>query len=133
MDLKIIIAPLALSLIAAIAMAAMDKIQHHWAVSIFSQLGSWYNPKESWRLKWKNGDPAQGERFPGSSTVFVFITDFWHFAKWVMLKAIFAAMALALYGVWWQRVVAFVVLHAAFSMGFELFFRFVFQRKQTVA
>lgn len=130
MKLAILFLPLALTLLAAIAMAAMDKIQHHWSVSIFSQLGPWYNPKESWRLKWKNGDPAQGERFPGSSTVFVFVTDFWHFAKWVMLKAIFAAMALALYGVWWQRVVAFVVLHGVFSVGFEVFFRWVFEKKK---
>lgn len=133
MDLKIILIPLALSLIAAIAMAAMDKIQHHWSVSIFAQLGPWWNPKESWRLKWKNGDPAQGERFWGSSTVFVFVTDFWHLAKWVMLKALFAAMAWGLYEVWWQRLWAFVALHAAFSISFELFFRFVFHRKQMVA
>lgn len=133
MKLEFLFLPLALTLLAAICMAAMDKIQHHWSTSIFSRLGAWWNPSESWRLKWKNGDPKQGERFPGSSTVFVFITDFWHLAKWVMLKAIFAAMAWGLYGVWWQRVVAFVVLHAAFSMGFELFFRFVFQKKQNIA
>lgn len=32
----------------------------------------------SWHNKWKNGDPAQGEAFLGSSTVFVVFTDLYH-------------------------------------------------------
>ena len=31
--------------------------------------------------KWKNGDPKQGERFLGSSTIFVGLTDAWHLSK----------------------------------------------------
>ena len=33
---------------------------------------------KSWVNKWKNGDPKQGEKFIGSSTVFVIFTDAWH-------------------------------------------------------
>jgi hypothetical protein len=36
------------------------------------------NPSESWKRKWKNGDPKQGEAFPGSSTFLVWTTDLWH-------------------------------------------------------
>lgn len=34
--------------------------------------------QSSWRNKYKNGEPKQGERFFGSSTVFVMFTDGWH-------------------------------------------------------
>lgn len=37
-----------------------------------------WDPRESWRNKWKNGDPSQGERFLGSSTIFVGATDGYH-------------------------------------------------------
>jgi hypothetical protein len=132
MDLTIIFPLLIFTMIAAISMAAQDKVQHHFTTSVFARLGPWWNPKESWRLKWRNGDPAQGERFWGSSTVLVFVTDFWHFAKWVMLKAMFLAMVWGAYGVWWKRGVAFIVLHGAFSLCFEVWFRWLFH-KQTVA
>ncbi|MBC8047000.1 MAG: hypothetical protein H7Y00_09415 [Fimbriimonadaceae bacterium] len=37
-----------------------------------------WNPAISWKNKYENGDPALGERFPGSTTVFVFSTDAYH-------------------------------------------------------
>lgn len=42
-----------------------------------------WNPKESWRNKWRGGDPALGERFPGSSTIFVWTTDAYHLFRTV--------------------------------------------------
>lgn len=39
------------------------------------------DPNISWRNKWKNGDPTQGEKYLGSSTVFVPFEDLWHGAK----------------------------------------------------
>lgn len=32
----------------------------------------------SWKNKWKDGDPKKGEKFLGSSTIFVQLTDAWH-------------------------------------------------------
>lgn len=62
--------------------AIMDKITHHWSTSIFSNLPEKFhqfcNPSHSWRNKWKNGEKSDGERFLGSSTVFVMFTDLWH-------------------------------------------------------
>ena len=56
--------------------------------------GSWWSMDKSWRNKWKNGDPKQGEAFPGSTTVFVFATDAWHFFQMIMLSSFALAMAL---------------------------------------
>lgn len=37
-----------------------------------------WHKSESWRNKWKNGDPRKGEKFFGSSRWFVSLTDAWH-------------------------------------------------------
>ncbi|MBX2927008.1 MAG: hypothetical protein KF852_04170 [Saprospiraceae bacterium] len=42
---------------------------------------SFWNPDESWKNKWRNGDPEQGERFLGSSTVFAWSTDAYHLLR----------------------------------------------------
>ena len=60
--------------ISAICKAVQDFIAHR---------GGWlrrgaYWTAEGWKLKYKNGDPALGERFWGSSRWFVFLTDAWH-------------------------------------------------------
>lgn len=50
------------------------------AVAHGSRLNSWgpFWAQSSWRNKYKNGDPKQGARFFGSTTVFVMFTDAWH-------------------------------------------------------
>jgi hypothetical protein len=57
---------------------AMDTLLFHYSQSIFPPGSKFWNPRESWRNKWKNGDPTQGEKFPGSSTIMVGFTDGWH-------------------------------------------------------
>lgn len=37
-----------------------------------------WNPELSWRNKYKNGDPAQGPKFYGSTSALVFTTDAYH-------------------------------------------------------
>jgi len=37
-----------------------------------------WNPEISWQNKYKNGDPLQGARFPGSTTILVGTTDGYH-------------------------------------------------------
>ena len=39
------------------------------------------DPSISWRNKWRDGDPRLGEKYIGSSTVFVPLTDEWHLDK----------------------------------------------------
>ena len=41
----------------------------------------YWSPSISFSNKYKNGDPAQGERFWGSSSVFVFTTDAYHLTR----------------------------------------------------
>lgn len=51
-------------------------------------LATQLNKENTWRNKWKNGDPAQGEKFFGSSTIFVALSDFWHGAQFLFLNSL---------------------------------------------
>lgn len=87
----------------------------------------YWRPSESWVNKWRNGDPAQGERFPGSSTVFVWTTDAYHLARTgrnLTMRAglVYAAVAARDQRLkpWQTFAIRFVVSSAAFSAGFHL-------------
>lgn len=113
--------------LAALANSVMDAISFRKA-SFLRRLGAWWRPEDSWRLKWKNGEPAQGERFPGSSTFLVSVTDAWHFFKMVN-HACYRAAAVAVLMAstawpWW--VYAGVLIASGFFVGavFTVAFRF---------
>lgn len=78
---------LATQFAAGLAKGGRDMLAFKYSQTIFPQgpdekfLGqgiNYWNPNTSWRNKWKNGDPRQGERFPLSSTALVATTDGWH-------------------------------------------------------
>ena len=116
----------------------MDALQFHGACQYFDNPAFWC-PGESWANKWtlnEAGNPVPGmERFWGSSTVFVFVTDGWHLAKFLFLLMLKAAVLLAVLWVpvnpwlksprpiWWG--VSFVVATLAFSSGFWLTYNFL--------
>lgn len=64
-----------LIILAAVFNAIMDNIAHG-KLKLF---GSWFDPEVSWRRKYKNGDPDQGEAYPLASTMLSWTTDGWHF------------------------------------------------------
>lgn len=73
---------------------------------------------EGWKNKWKNGDRAQGERFPGSSTFFVAYTDGWHLSQMFFLETLFVIIALnqsVTAPIW-----AFIATRGIFGVAFEL-------------
>lgn len=84
--------------------------------------GAWWN-QDSWKLKWKDGNPALGERFLGSSTVLVWATDAWHFFG--MLRNVAMILSIVFYapiGRWWLDVLMLFLVH---NIVFELFYRFL--------
>ena len=75
-----------------------DVLQFHY--SEFEQVfpnanEQWFNPELSWRNKYKNGDPNQGQRYPGSISVFVAGTDAWHASKLTRIATMSTALAIA--------------------------------------
>tara|TARA_R110000868_G_scaffold247696_1_gene504076 strand:- start:118 stop:435 length:318 start_codon:yes stop_codon:yes gene_type:complete len=103
---------IALTFLAAFLKAYMDFLQ-------FSEI-------DSWRNKWKNGDKRQGEKFPFSSTILVFLTDRWHFAQSLFLWTIF--VLIVTYKVqytWWIDMIG---LRFVFGVTFEMWYRY-FRRR----
>lgn len=104
----------------------MDTLQFHFGSSIFSSLQAW-DPKESWKNKWKGGDPKNGERFPGSSTVFVAVTDPFHLFQSVFLNSLFVALYLICThtpSVW-----VLLLSRVIFGLSFELSYRYLYIKK----
>jgi hypothetical protein len=74
-----------LLIIAGIANALMDYLQFH-----YYSLNQFWNPRLSWRNKYKCGEKKYGAKFPLSTTVLVFITDGWHLMQFICFSALFA-------------------------------------------
>lgn len=118
-----ILAPAILIFIAAICKAVSDTLADHPMQSIFP--ASW-DKDNSWRNKWKAGDPGKGERFPGSSTVFVSLTDAWHGFNAIQYTCFILAIVSywPVYGFWIDA----ILLKCIFTITFEVFYRWVFRR-----
>jgi hypothetical protein len=124
--------------LAGICNAIMDSILFHWDKSIFkgSKLEWWANPEVSYKNKWKNHSNSEdGEKFPGSSTIFVFITDLWHFAQSFMitffvLGVLFYDSIVVIKGYpLVSLLIDFVILKGVFSLTFELFWSKILKKK----
>ena len=89
---------------------------------------SWWNPALSWHNKYEGGIPAQGPDFPGSTTVFVFVTDAYHFfgeTDRVFSRIGFVLLALCLYNsirLWPAVLLGFLVWSAGFHLIYSLIF-----------
>lgn len=72
----------------------------HGSPKLVRWFPKWAGP-DSWRYKYKQNDPALGPAFPGSTTVFVFLTDCWHAANAFTWLCADAGLVLAAGGSWW--------------------------------
>jgi len=115
-----------LIILAAIFKAVCDKIQFHFSTSIFKKLGLFWNPKESWRRKWKNGDKEQGETFFLSSTWLVGFTDAWHLFQSLQWTAI--VLAVLLYQPITSSLILdfFIIRFVFYPCFFHVFFTYIF-------
>lgn len=97
---------------ASISEAIMDTIQFHYERSIFKLDPIKYNPlfwdaSISWQNKYKENSMTE-EKFYGSKTIFVFLTDAWHFFKF--LRNLFLFIGLPLLGLGSLNIIIAVVI-----------------------
>jgi hypothetical protein len=110
--------------------AIMDVLKTRYGTSIFNNFKNqkildWVNPSLANDNKWKNGDIKQGEKFFGSSTFLVWITDLWHFSKMIMLILIMLAMVL--YNPWTPFLLLDGLIYLlAFTITFEISYKYFF-------
>lgn len=112
-----------------------DLLIHHYDRSIFPKIGekAWFwNPRLSWRNKWKDGKKENGEKFPGSSTIFVALTDAWHLSEFFRFAFLRLAMILVAsfhfdFALWiW--ICLWVIIMVPRGFGFWLGWRIIFRR-----
>lgn len=83
-----------------------------------------WNPEISWTNKYKNGDPLQGAKFPGSTTLLVGTTDGYH----AMLSSrdimIVTTIAISSKSRSWKHFLKKTALYTiSYGLGFELTYR----------
>jgi hypothetical protein len=109
--------------------AVMDKINFHYDNSIFANLQNqqFYNPRLSWRNKYKPNQLVP--KYPGSTTIFVALTDAWHSAKLLMHLFTFSGCFLiAISFTDWRIILAaFVTGRILFGIVFELTFKYILE------
>jgi hypothetical protein len=113
--------------------------------SIFRNLNpEFWNPNESWIYKWDTPikeyseskwyyfgyAPRYKERFPYSSTVFVFLTDAWHLFKSLMLGCIM--ISVVNYSVIVNPFIDFILIYVTFTFTFTIFFDYVLRIRKKV-
>lgn len=91
---------------------------------------NFWNPDVSWRNKYAGGLPENGERFPGSKTVFVFTTDAFHLTNTIHRTALFSAGCLVTIGEkrpWWHYALDIGITYTAHTAGFHLVYSVAFK------
>lgn len=81
----------------------------------------YWNPDISWRNKYLNGDPAQGEKFLGSSTIFSGFTDGYH--STILARNLFITTSICLSPQtrgWKPFLTKTLVYSLSYGLGFEL-------------
>lgn len=112
--------------------------------------GKFWSKEESWKNKWKvvgkdalapshKGDhwwylgiikPKYKERFPFSSTILVFTTDFWHLAQFFFLKSIILG-AFLFEPISGNPLIDFALIYCAMLIPFELTYSFIKNRNKS--
>jgi len=71
--------------------------------------------------------PKHAERFPFSTTIFVFLTDGWHLAQFLFYSTwqLIIALTISVNGQedWYYKLIAFIIIKTMFSVTFELIYR----------
>jgi hypothetical protein len=118
------IIPLVCTFQAGIYEGFAEGLKFHYE-SIDSKLGlndNYWNPAMSCNNKYKNGDPAQGEAFPMSTTVFVWTTDGYHLTRAARNTCLMAGLTFKLgeKQKWYEYLLEFIAYYITFTLGFNI-------------
>lgn len=121
----------ALILFSGAAYGIKETVTHHYGAFSERFPGAdpfWWNPDVSWQNKYEGRIPAQGPAFAGSTTVFVFVTDAYHFfgeMERVFTRIGLVLLVLALYNsrMLWPAVAGSWII---WSLGFHLIYTLIF-------
>lgn len=99
----------------------MDVVSFRWDDCVFQRYDrTWFDPELSWINKWKQGRKENGEAFLFSSTMLVWLTDFWHLCKTLMILAL--VISIVLYNPIISWYIDIIIYFIAFTWTFEIFY-----------
>jgi len=91
----------------------------------------YWNPYQSWVNKYKNGDPAQGAAFPGSTTWLAWSTDGYHASRTGSRFFLFGSITISVFEKrrkWWTYPAEFIagglIRSAGFHSSYSLYSRY---------
>ena len=112
-----------LGIVACLSNFLMDEVKHKYD-RFFGKIlpdswDGWFNPAKSWQNKWFAESAFLDVMF---STVLVWVTDFWHFAKTVMLVCIGFIIVILENStlLWWQYALEVLALGLGWFLVWEL-------------
>ena len=85
---------LALIIVSGMAKGIADRILFHYSTIPEKYNMFYWNPIISWQNKFKDGDPLKGQKFIGSTTFLVFLTDGWHLMQFLNNKLLVLGIVL---------------------------------------
>jgi len=133
MDITAIIWVTILLILAGVFDGVRDTLAFHYHRTGLAKDNLFWNPAISWRNKYKAGDPDKGQRFPGSVTVFVFVTDAWHLFQFLFLGCMRASILIvagqAVTLPWYAWVGLWFAANVPFGLGFHLVYTIIFRKK----
>lgn len=118
-------------ILAGIFSAIMDllRVESKYHQSVFSliknkRLKQWIDPNISWTNKYGQYPKP---KFIGSTTIFVFVTDLWHFSKAGMLICLM--IAIVNFKLLISPIIDIFMLYTIFCCIFELFYSVILIKK----
>ncbi len=130
-----------LIVISGIAKSISDTVADHYDKSIFPKFKKpfFWNKEISWKNKYKNQEPQQGERFLFSTTIFVWLTDAWHLFNMIqntaLIFAIIVGITIPIETVFtegkntFSYVILFIILKLLHTASFQLFYKNIWIKK----
>jgi len=116
--------------IAGMFNAIMD-LCNRFDQTIFSKypnLRTFIDSSNSWRNKYKNGDPSQGPKFFLSNKALVFLTDMWHLCKTLMIISL--SLAIVFYVPIYAWYIDAFIFWTLFGTSFTFFYDYGFRLRQ---
>lgn len=132
-SLRHAIAPAALSFVSGSAVGLNQVLAHHYPKFKSRFPGAndrYWKPELSWYNKYRNGDPALGPAYPGSTTFLVATTDAYHLTNFVSRGTLFAAgctVAIGQRRPWWHYALDIGISYLAFGAGFHTVYSLYFK------
>ena len=124
------IAPLCLTFASGMFDGGAESLKFHYSEvnRKYNLNDNFWNPALSWKNKYRNGDPSQGEAFTGSTTVFVWTTDGYHLMRGMRNITAMTAISIQIgeRQKWWKYLIELATFYISYTIGFNLSYELIF-------